>query len=169
MSRRGTRRGKPGQVRALATVPPGGPKAKGRRARNAASTALALNAPEAEGDRRAALLTGCYRAAAQHDDAALALMALKLRLFSGHFGGGGRVSFRAEGACLLGVYGCLTDLAHRVSTKALERTTDDGPLPDGNPLTPHKLGLLVKNALLAAEELETLRDAYKKETTETRG
>jgi hypothetical protein len=169
MSRRGPTRGKPDQGRALATVPPGGPKAKGRHARNAASTALALETPEAGGDRRAALLTGCYRAAAQHDDAALALMALKLRLFSGSFGGG-RVSFRAEGACLIGVYGCLTHLAHRVSTKALERTTDDGPLPDGNPLTPHKLALLVQDARLAAEELETLREAYQqKKATEPRG
>jgi hypothetical protein len=169
MSRRGTKRVKPGQGRALATVPPGGPKAKGHRARKAASTALAVDVPEAGGDKRAALLTGCYRAAAQHDDAALALMALKLRLFSGEFGGG-RVSFRAEGVCLLGVYGCLTHLAHRVSAKALERTTDDGPLPDGNPLTPHKLALLVQDALLAAEELETLREAYQQnQATAPRG
>ena len=169
MSRRGASRRKPGKVRALATIPPGIQKSLGRRAPKAAPPSLAFETPEAGGDRRAALLAGCYRAAAYHNDAALALVALKLRRFSGRFGGG-RVSFRAEGACLLGVYGRLTHLAYRVSDKALERTTHDGPLPDGDQLTPHRMALLAKDALVAAEELETLREAYRqKKAAETGG
>jgi hypothetical protein len=167
MSRRKAPRPKPDQGRALATVPPAGAKAGGQRARRAPSSALELDPPEADGSRRSALLLACYRAAALHNDAALALVTLKLRLFSGEFSGG-RVSFRAEGACLLGVYGGLTHLAHRVSTEALPSNEDDGPLREGNELTPYNLALLVRDARLAAEELETLREAYKRIKAPTR-
>jgi hypothetical protein len=167
MSRRKAPRPKPDQGHALAKVPPGGAKAGGQRARKAPSTSLELDPPEAGGDRRAALLLACYRAAALHNDAPLALITLKLRFFSGEFSGG-RVSFRAEGACLLGVYGGLTHLAQRVSNEALPPNDAAGPLREGDELAPHNLALLVRDARLAAEELESLRKAYKQTKTTTR-
>jgi hypothetical protein len=168
MSRRATTRTT--SRRARAPVAPSQEKrTPKRRNRTRAPSPLGMHEPpEVSGGKRAALLLGCYRAAAQHDDASLALFALKLRRFSGVFGGG-RVSFEAEGACLIGVFGCLAHLAHDVSTKALERRKEAGPLPDGDPLSPHHMTLLVQDALLAAEELEALRLAYKKKKAAARG
>ncbi|HEU4407707.1 MAG TPA: hypothetical protein VFS43_20755 [Polyangiaceae bacterium] len=144
--------------------------AKRRRARTTTPTRLALGEqPETSGDRRAALLMACYRAAAEHEDHSLALLALKLRRFSGPFKGG-RISFQAEGACLVGVCGRLADLAHHVSTEALERSKNSGPLLEGVSNTSLRLATLAKDALLAAEELETLRLAYtRKKAAPARG
>jgi hypothetical protein len=136
--------------------------AKRRRARPTVSAEFDWGKqPEVSGGRRAALLLGCYRAAAEHQDSSLALLALKLRRFSGRFGGG-RVSFQAEVACLVGVCGRLADLVRHVSNEALERVKGSMSLLERNSLTSHQLATLLKDALLATEELEALRLAYRK-------
>lgn len=144
--------------------------AKRRRARTTAPTSVTWREPpENSGGRRAALLTGCYQAAAEHEDSSLALLALKLRRFSGPFGGG-RVSFQAEVACLVGVCGRLADLVRHVSNNALEQVKGSVSLLERTSLTSHRLVTLLKDALLATEELEALRLAYrKKKTASARG
>jgi hypothetical protein len=119
------------------------------------------DSPEVGGDRRAALLIGCYRAAAEYSDASLALLALKLRQFSG-VSGGGNVSFQAEGACLAGVCGRLAGLAQQVSTAALEAPGGGTRLLENDSLTSHRLATLVRDALLAVGEIEALRAVYRK-------
>jgi hypothetical protein len=159
MSRRGPARATPRRAHAPAASPHEKRSPKGRS--RAAASPIGGEPPEIGGDKRAALLMGCYRAAAEHGDSSLALLALKLRQFSGRFAGG-KVSFSIEGACLVGVCGRLADLAQQVTAKVIEQSRGDGPLPEGDPSTPLRLNVLMRDALLAVQELEALRLAYDK-------
>jgi hypothetical protein len=159
MSRRAPVRATPRRAHAPAASPHEKRSPKGRS--RAAASPIGGEPPEIGGDKRAALLMGCYRAAAEHSDSSLALLALKLRQFSGRFAGG-KVSFSIEGACLVGVCGRLADLAQQVTAKVIEQSRGDGPLPEGDPSTPLRLNVLMRDALLAVQELEALRLAYDK-------